>query len=206
MPALNLSATVLASRDTLRLRGALNLGISISDSNGSPVGGLDETQVQVALADGSRVQTPGFLFSAQVQATDADGNPIFDENGQPVMIPAPGAARPLGLPGFYLIILMPPPEGWLTSPITVEVAIRMGADSGQAFASFVEESEQFRGIVEADLRDSSTAIFAIASAYEDTGRRTQQLKGYPDLARGNQVSDVSDLVRRIGIHLGIPGF
>jgi hypothetical protein len=210
MAALNVSAVVLASRDSIGQFGAsspsqLSIGISISDSGGAPVAGLAESQVQIAFADGDRVQTPPFFFSQEVQDTDENGDPKFDGDGNPIMIRVQGPARSLGLPGFYLIILTAPDGGWMTTPFTVEVAIRMNGDCGQTFASFTEEALDFRIVAGGNVRDSFEILLKLLSAYSDTGRGTLELTGFSALALANQVSSLSDKVVTMARFLKVPG-
>jgi len=191
--ALNVSAVVLASRDSVKLMSSLPIAMSISDFGGAPVVGLMESQVQIAFADGDRVQFP--LFYTEVQATD-DNGPMFDDNLLPIMVRVPGPARPLGLPGFYLIIATLP-SAWTTS-FTVEVAISMNGDCGQAFASFTEETHDFRLVAGDYVRTSAEALSKVISAYSDTGISA--------LALENDLSSVADSVFRIAHHLNVPGF
>jgi hypothetical protein len=196
---LNVSAVILASEDSVQggrgfAPGQLNVGISVSDSSGAPVAGLMEAQVQVALTNGGDIQTPAFFFSQETQGTD--------ENGDPIIVRVPGPARSLGLPGFYLIILDLPAGGWIGPPFTAEVAIRAGADCGQAFASFASETFNFRFFVKDELNSSVQMLGHLLSAYSQA--TPPVLLGLAPLK--GELDTVSNLVTRIGQFLRVPGF
>jgi hypothetical protein len=165
------NAVVLESKDSIKF-DTMNVGISVCDSAGLPRAGLLETEIQIRIVDRDHVIEPEIFFSDEVQATDENGNPIFDDDGNPVMIRVPGAARPLGLSGFYKMVLSPPAGGWMSTPFVVEVAISSQGDSGQAFASFADETSSFRLTATSELTEAGQEVAALLTAYS----RSQPLR------------------------------
>jgi hypothetical protein len=174
---LDVSAVVLASQDSIGYginSNQIAVGISVSTSTGAALVGLEEAQVHIALVAGDQVQRPAFHFSLEVQEEDENGPKVTDDG--PVMVRSPGPARPLGLSGFYLILLNPPTTGWMSTPFAVEVAIQGDAEYGQTFASFAAEAQRFR------LESSQYAKDTYAV-----------------------VTNHTNLITRIGKHLKVPG-
>src|SRR5262245_17774785 len=167
MGALNVTAVILGSRDGSQ-HDAMNVGISVSDAKGMPLSDLMETDVQIRIVDRDNAISPSVLFSAQQQATDENGDPVFDENGEPVMVNVPGPARSMGLSGFYRMILIPPPTGWVTSPFMLTIEITKNGDSGQAFGSFADETQLLRFRVASELESMLQQLTALLGAYSRT--------------------------------------
>lgn len=82
-----------------------------------------------------------------VSVTDGGGNPVTglaaaNFKVQPVIVGAGGAlvnitgANPAGLPGFYIVTVVPiKTETWKSGTYIFAVAVERGADKGQALAS-----------------------------------------------------------------------
>jgi hypothetical protein len=82
-----------------------------------------------------------------VSVTDGGGNPVTglaaaNFKVQPVIVGAGGAlvnvtgANPAGLPGFYIVTVVPiKTETWKSGTYIFAAAVERGADKGQALAS-----------------------------------------------------------------------
>jgi hypothetical protein len=121
MAALTLNATANG------LPAVLNLYISVSRSDGSPVSGLTGENFSVQLGhnvfpSGMR-DVPTTLMYPEV---DEFGEPKLDDEGNPKQINA-SLVFPQGLPGCYGMSVNAPPGG----AYALQVRVQAGSDQGQ---------------------------------------------------------------------------
>ena len=158
MAALNIIANVIADPYPVKIPlnfatgdgYAFGLLVSVTNTDGTPVPGLDESQFQVDVCLQQSASLPGFRFQAKpakilftglVQDQNPDGTPAFDigfdEDGNPQQIPrmkrVPGPARNFGLPGNYLLLVYIPSDGSRGRAV-IQVVVTFLADQGQTHA------------------------------------------------------------------------
>jgi hypothetical protein len=137
MAPLNVSVALLCAFPLTDFRTVIELAIGVSTAtDGQPVLGLLESEIQILIACRDfQVFYPKIIYTREV--------PIVDENMETIDIDyQPGPARPLGLPGYYRMVLLPPSgSSWPLGNVAIEVVVavpRAGGivDRGQALTGF----------------------------------------------------------------------